>query len=115
MRRTLRCDGIIPQYAASDGQSDGAREDGPHQVRAICAWLAEHGARPGFDVTVDGETPAADPGAAASAVARWADAGCTWWLETRWGGSEDLAERIAAIRERIAAGPPSSTRPEQPR
>ncbi len=54
----------------------------------------------------DGETPADDPEAAAAAVVAWAKAGCTWWLETRWGVQEDLAERMSAMRERLEAGPP---------
>jgi len=91
MRRALRCDGVIPQYRAS--------EPGPADAAAVRAWLSEHGAPDGFDVIADGETPAADRSTAAATVAEWAKAGCTWWLETRWDAPE-------AFRERIAAGPP---------
>jgi alkanesulfonate monooxygenase SsuD/methylene tetrahydromethanopterin reductase-like flavin-dependent oxidoreductase (luciferase family) len=84
MRRVLRCDGVIPGYAG-----------GPTAVREMCAWLAEQGAPPGFDVLAEGETPASE---AAAVVAPWADAGCTWWMETRWG-------KPAEIRDRITAGP----------
>jgi Luciferase-like monooxygenase len=100
LRRVLRCDGIIPQY-----DLDG-REAGPDDVRALRGWLTEHGAEPGFDIVADGETPAHDPAAAAATVAPWADAGCTWWLETRWEMPHDSAERMRQIRERLAAGPP---------
>jgi len=41
--------------------------------------------------------------AAAAAAARWASAGCTWWLETRWEARDTMAERIAA-------GPPRCRR-----
>jgi hypothetical protein len=100
LRRALRCDGIIPQY-----QLDG-RPAGPDDARALRAWMADHGARPGQEIVADGETPADDHAAAASQVAAWADAGCTWWLETRWGeGGEPQ------MRERLAAGPPSQLRP----
>ncbi len=92
MRRALRCDGIIPQYRAES-------EPGPQDARAVRTWLSENGARPGFDVIADGETPASDPAAAAAHAARWAAAGCTWWLETRWS---DRAE----FRARLEAGPP---------
>ncbi len=106
LRRALRCDGIIPQY-----DLDG-REPGPDDVRALRGWLAGHGAGPGFDIVADGETPADDPAAAGAKVAPWADAGCTWWLETRWEMPHESAERMSQIRERLAAGPP---RPAGPR
>ncbi|HEX3921656.1 MAG TPA: LLM class flavin-dependent oxidoreductase [Streptosporangiaceae bacterium] len=101
LRRALRCDGIIPQYQAGDG-----RDEGPRDARALRAWLTEHGAAPGFDMVAEGETPAGDPAAATAIVAPWADAGCTWWLETRWEMPHDSAERMGEIRERLAAGPP---------
>jgi alkanesulfonate monooxygenase SsuD/methylene tetrahydromethanopterin reductase-like flavin-dependent oxidoreductase (luciferase family) len=103
LRRALRCDGIIPQY-----QLDG-RAEGPDDARAVRAWLAGHGAGPGFDVVADGETPAGDPAAAAAVAGAWADAGCTWWLETRWEMPHESAERMGQIRERLAAGPPPAT------
>jgi alkanesulfonate monooxygenase SsuD/methylene tetrahydromethanopterin reductase-like flavin-dependent oxidoreductase (luciferase family) len=102
MRRALRCDGIIPQY-----QLDG-RDGGPDDARALRAWLAGHGASPGFDMVAEGETPPDDPAGAAAAVAPWADAGCTWWLETRWEMPHDSDDWMAEIRGRLAAGPPSA-------
>jgi alkanesulfonate monooxygenase SsuD/methylene tetrahydromethanopterin reductase-like flavin-dependent oxidoreductase (luciferase family) len=90
MRRVLRCDGIIPQYQV------GARDPEPADARAAATWLTEHGARAGFDVIADGETPATDPAAAARSVAAWAGAGCTWWLETRWSAAEEMPARLAA-------------------
>jgi alkanesulfonate monooxygenase SsuD/methylene tetrahydromethanopterin reductase-like flavin-dependent oxidoreductase (luciferase family) len=91
MRRVLACDGIVPQY-------DG-REGTPDDVRALKAWLLERGADPSIDVIAEGETPGADPAA-------WAEAGCTWWLETRWELPHHVPERMQQVRERIAAGPP---------
>jgi hypothetical protein len=93
MRRVLRCDGIIPQYAPADG------EPGPAQAAEVRQWLTGQGLPAGFDVIADGETPAGDAAAAAAAVAPWAAAGCTWWLETRWEARDQF-------RERLAAGPP---------
>ncbi len=101
MRRVLRCDGIIPQY-----QLDG-REARPDDARAAREWLAEQGASPGLDMVADGETPADDPEAASALVTPWAEAGCTWWLETRWNLSGDAGERAHTVRERLAAGPPA--------
>jgi len=103
LRRALRCDGIIPQYDLE------GREAGPDDARELARWLAGHGTRPGFDIVADGETPARDRAAAAAVVGPWADAGCTWWLETRWEMPHDSAERMSQIRERLAAGPPSGT------
>ena len=94
MRRVLRCDGIIPQEAAVG--------DYP----AMRAWLAERGARPDLDVLAEGETPTGDPAAGAAIVAPWAEAGCTWWMETRWAMPHNGEDRMREIRERISAGPP---------
>lgn len=104
LRRVLRCDGIIPQYP-------GERTAVPDDARAVRAWLADHGAGPGLDVVADGQTPATDPAAAAEQVAAWAGAGCTWWLETRWGAAEELPEGMGDMGERLAAGPPSAPVP----
>jgi alkanesulfonate monooxygenase SsuD/methylene tetrahydromethanopterin reductase-like flavin-dependent oxidoreductase (luciferase family) len=103
MRRVLRCDGVIPQYQPDD------REGDPDDARALRAWLTEHGARADFDVIAEGETPADDRVAAAAGAALWADAGCTWWLETRWEMPHHIAERMRQVRERLAAGPPPGT------
>jgi alkanesulfonate monooxygenase SsuD/methylene tetrahydromethanopterin reductase-like flavin-dependent oxidoreductase (luciferase family) len=101
LRRALRCDGIIPQYQLDDG-----RDPGPADARDVRGWLDQHGAAPGFDIVADGETPAEDRAAAAALVAPWADAGCTWWLETRWEMPHDSADRMSQIEQRLAAGPP---------
>jgi alkanesulfonate monooxygenase SsuD/methylene tetrahydromethanopterin reductase-like flavin-dependent oxidoreductase (luciferase family) len=101
MLRVLRCDGVIPEYYL-----DG-RQHTPDDARAVKTWLTSHGASPGLDMIADGETPAGDRAAAAAAVVPWAEAGCTWWLETRWALPDDPAERSRQVRERLAAGPPA--------
>lgn len=90
MRRVLGCDGVIPQY---QGQAS------PDEARRLRAWLTAHGARPDIDIIAEGETPADDP-------VPWAEAGCTWWLESRWEMPHHSGQRMAQMRERIAAGPP---------
>jgi alkanesulfonate monooxygenase SsuD/methylene tetrahydromethanopterin reductase-like flavin-dependent oxidoreductase (luciferase family) len=95
MRRVLRCDGVIPGHGHSPGS-----------VRDMRAWLAARGAPPTVDVLTEGETPAGDPARAAELVAPWAEAGCTWWMETRWEMPHHSAERMTEVRARIAAGPP---------
>ncbi len=102
MRRVLRCDGIIPQYDL------GGRDATPQDALAMRAWLAERGARPDLEVIADGETPADDPAAASARVTPWAEAGCTWWLETRWEMPHDAQDRMREVRQRLAAGPPAA-------
>jgi alkanesulfonate monooxygenase SsuD/methylene tetrahydromethanopterin reductase-like flavin-dependent oxidoreductase (luciferase family) len=96
MRRVLKCDGVIPGHVG-----------GPDDIRAMRAWLAERGAPADLDVLAEGETPPDDAAAARAHVAPWADAGCTWWMETRWDMPRHSPERMHQIRERIAAGPPT--------
>lgn len=101
MRRVLRCDGVVPQYQVTERE---ATADDAHALRA---WLTEHGAGPDFDLVAEGETPDDDPAAARAGVAPWAEAGCTWWLETRWEMPHDAPDRMVQVRKRIAAGPPT--------
>lgn len=100
MNRALRCEGVVPQY---QGVEEGGER--PEQAKAIREWLDGHGGT-GIDLIVQGETPTDDPAAARDLVAGWADAGCTWWLETRWEMPHGTAERMRQVRERLAAGPP---------
>jgi alkanesulfonate monooxygenase SsuD/methylene tetrahydromethanopterin reductase-like flavin-dependent oxidoreductase (luciferase family) len=95
LRRVLRCDGVIPAGA-----------DSPEAIRELRAWLSDHGAPPTLDVLSEGETPAGDPARAAEIVAPWADAGCTWWMETRWQMPHHTDDRMREVRSRIEAGPP---------
>ena len=37
-------------------------------------------------------------------IAPWAEAGATWWLESRWGGA---TPKVEEMRRRIAGGPPA--------
>ncbi|WP_033340496.1 LLM class flavin-dependent oxidoreductase [Catenuloplanes japonicus] len=92
MRRVLRCDGVVPQFAG---------EGGPADLREMRAWLAERGAAPGLDVISEGESTGPET------VRPWADAGATWWLETRWGSMETTDQRVSDMTTRIEAGPPA--------
>jgi alkanesulfonate monooxygenase SsuD/methylene tetrahydromethanopterin reductase-like flavin-dependent oxidoreductase (luciferase family) len=103
MRRALRCDGLLPSVLDGDAQ----RGVTPDDVRAMRRWLEEQGGPwPGFDVVMEGETPAGDPQAARALVAPWEDAGCTWWLDARWEMPHESPERMRQVRERLEAGPP---------
>jgi alkanesulfonate monooxygenase SsuD/methylene tetrahydromethanopterin reductase-like flavin-dependent oxidoreductase (luciferase family) len=91
LRRAQRCEGVIPTGAET-----------PDEIRAMREWLD----RPEQDVLAEGETPGDDTAEAAAIVRPWAEAGCTWWMETRWEMPHHSPERMAEIRARIAAGPP---------
>ena len=113
VRRALRWDGILPAKMTGPGQFEAVT---PEDVRQIAAYVREHRAPetpektgfppetrffPPFDIVVDGQTPGADPAAAAERVRPFAEAGATWWIETLWGESE-----LEAVRQRILQGPP---------
>ena len=106
MRRVLRGDGLLPVCMDRSGFRPTTTED----IEAMLGWLISRGThlglQSGFDVVMEGETPADDPTAAARVVARWATAGCTWWLETRWEMPHHSPDRMRQVRERLEAGPP---------
>ena len=90
MRRVLRCDGVVPQIEIA-----GTARDRPTTFARCCAWLAERG-RDDLDVVIDGETPQAIRPRHRHTSGRWADAGATWWLETRWEMPHNSDERMRA-------------------
>ena len=102
MARVLRCQGILP--VAYDG--DKGRPLAPADVAEIRAWLSERSEAP-IDIVVEGTTPT-EAGAAAEVVAPWATAGATWWIDARWDLPHHSPERLAAVRERLGAGPPTA-------
>lgn len=103
MRRVLRCDGLLPVSMGGDG----LRPTTPEDIVAMRSWLEDNGGtRPGFDVVMEGSTPADNAETAAETVRRWADAGCTWWLESRWESAGGDEQRAAEVRRRLEAGPP---------
>ncbi|MBW3614895.1 MAG: LLM class flavin-dependent oxidoreductase [Actinobacteria bacterium] len=103
MRRVLGCDGVVPVCMGTAGIRPTTEAD----IRAMIGWLDDHGGRrPGFDVVMEGETPAAGADEAVDTVARWEAAGCTWWLESRWQVEGGDDERRRVVLERLEAGPP---------
>ena len=103
MRRVMRCDGILPCVIGEDRQM---RDVTPDDIRAIKAFVEANRAEPGpFDIVMEGETPGDNADQAAAIVGKWADAGATWWVETRWELPRD-AEGLKVARERVLQGPP---------
>jgi hypothetical protein len=101
MRRAVRWDGIIVQAQDESGRP----ATGPEPLHDVREYV--HRERPPdladrpFDIIVDGSTPADNPDAAAATARAHAEAGATWWTEVDWSDSS-----VAAMRARIAAGPP---------
>lgn len=100
MRRALRWDGCLP-YKKTD-ENPYAPLD-PADVSELRAWATANtqGDRR-FDIALEGSTPVDDLRAAVEQVQPLAEAGATWWIESRW----DEANDPDAIRARIAQGPP---------
>ena len=94
LRRAARWDGWIVS-AIDEHQSVWF---GPDRLADSVAYLQHQGAGNGFDVAVNGTTPAGG----STLPAEYAEAGATWWFESLFGlrGSHDQ------LRERVAAGPP---------
>jgi len=97
--RAIRWDGLLP-YALP------GHEWSPALLSEVREWIAERRPLDGFDIVVEGTTPAADREAAAGIVAPWAEAGATWWVESDWEGGT-----VEAVHLRIAAGPPRKASP----
>jgi alkanesulfonate monooxygenase SsuD/methylene tetrahydromethanopterin reductase-like flavin-dependent oxidoreductase (luciferase family) len=99
MSRVARYDGWMPNWMPIPGES---QEPSPRRLAEAREWLAERRSLDGFDIVVEGTTPADDSKAASAEARRWADAGATWWIESDWSNWD-----VAPMRRRIEAGPPS--------
>lgn len=111
MRRAARWDGWLPNYVPLGVTAEGAADTFTAELFAEGAgWIRQHRAaegRPvdGYDLVMEGTTPADDPDAAAELVRPWAVAGATWWLDSDWSTMEPDIVREASDR-RLRAGPP---------
>ncbi|MGB3328358.1 MAG: LLM class flavin-dependent oxidoreductase [Thermomicrobiales bacterium] len=97
MSRAARWDGVLVSLRGSEEPPT------PDDVREIVAWLRAHrdGDAP-FDVILEGVSPGDDPDAARAQLQPYADAGVTWWIESRWEAPND----VETLRQRIRQGPP---------
>lgn len=99
MQRALRYDGLLPNKLDANGQALAIT---PDDIRAMRAYVQEHRTlTTPFEIIAEGETPGAQPEQAADLVRPFAEAGATWWMESRWGGNP-----LAEVRARIRQGPP---------
>jgi Luciferase-like monooxygenase len=100
MARVLRYDGLLPNVRSADGEP---REITPDDIHAMAGYIAERRTlTTPFDLVMEGETPGDDPAKAAEIVRPFAEAGATWWNESRWGALQD----VELVRARIRQGPP---------
>ena len=104
MSRVLRYDGWLPYWLSKRDDPDGlARPETATELAEVRDWIAARRSLEGFEIVIEGSTPADDRAAAAATVNAWADAGATWWLEVDWSNFE-----LAPQRRRIEGGPPST-------
>ena len=99
MSRAVRYDGVLPNVLRGEHGTGG--ELTPALLAEMRSWIGRRRSVEGFDIVVEGTTPADDAVAAAAVVSPWRDAGATWWVEADWSSFEE-----EAMRRRIAAGPP---------
>jgi alkanesulfonate monooxygenase SsuD/methylene tetrahydromethanopterin reductase-like flavin-dependent oxidoreductase (luciferase family) len=98
MARAAKWDGIIPSMS-----DDPFRQPGPDDIRDVVAWMRDHRADDApFEVVLEGVSPPNDPAWAQETLRPLADAGATWWIESRWEAPNDPA----TLLERIRQGPP---------
>ncbi|MBV9020204.1 MAG: LLM class flavin-dependent oxidoreductase [Ktedonobacteraceae bacterium] len=99
MQRALRYDGLLPNKMPDDGEIT------PADIQAMKTFIArERSSATPFDIVWEGETPGENHGQASDIVRPWAEAGATWWMETRWGTWSSSREQ--QVRTRIRQGPP---------
>jgi alkanesulfonate monooxygenase SsuD/methylene tetrahydromethanopterin reductase-like flavin-dependent oxidoreductase (luciferase family) len=99
MSRAARWDGAVPAYRLPSGEFV---QFTPEAIRELRSFVEDRrGSADGFDIVVDGVTPAGDE-AALERVRGLGDAGATWWIEAMW----EAPCGLEAVRERIKAGPP---------
>ncbi len=98
MARAAKWDGVLPSVFASPFD-----QLTPEHVADVCAWVREH--RPDdapFEVVIEGVSPGDDPAWIEDTLRPLADAGATWWIESRWEAPNDPDTLLARIRQ----GPP---------
>jgi alkanesulfonate monooxygenase SsuD/methylene tetrahydromethanopterin reductase-like flavin-dependent oxidoreductase (luciferase family) len=103
MARALRYDGILPNFVSSNGEP--AAIPPVEEMAEMIEYIRQQRNGQPYDVIMEGETPGDNPAEARALVQPWVEAGCTWWIEHRWGelNSPNVLE---IVRKRIRQGPP---------
>lgn len=97
MNRAIEWDGILPTFKGAQPMEQMK----PETVRDVAAWIGEHrtSTQP-FDIVLEGVTSGV-PAEDRQQLQPLADAGATWWVESRWDDT-----RPEALLARIRQGPP---------
>lgn len=100
MNRAMRYDGLLAAKLGGTAQEPGVT---PVVIREMRGYVEENraGEEP-FDIVMEGVTPGDDLEKAASIVRPFAEAGATWWIESRWTPPNEPED----LRKRIRQGPP---------
>jgi hypothetical protein len=102
MQRVLRYDGLLPDKKNADGSFAQVM---PDDVREMKAYIeANREQTTPFDIVWEGETPGDNRSRIEDIIRPYAEAGITWWLESRWGYPESVP--LDEVRTRIKQGPP---------
>lgn len=107
MARAARCDGLLPNFRGAGGQVAEGQHPLAQWERAvteISALRTELGFTGPYDVVYEAATDYADPTAARQLVRDVEGIGATWYLDADWTAASE--DPIAALRRRIAPGPP---------
>ena len=101
LARSARWDGII---AVDMSRGQNAEEViSPEAVANVKAWMDEHRITTTlFDIIVEGVTKGSDREETRTRLQPLANAGATWWIESRW----DDDESSESLLDRIRQGPP---------
>lgn len=103
MARALRYDGILPTVL------DAKRQHHPltaKSVAEIAAFAKTNRPKESpFDIVVEGETQGDMLEEVVEKIRPFANAGATWWIETRWSAPRN-DEGLQTVRLRIEQGPP---------
>lgn len=96
MSRAAKWDGILPTMA-------GNAEIFPETIAEIKAWIEAHrdDDQP-FDIVLEGVTDGNDAASTRDTLAPLADAGVTWWIESRWESTDTPEVLLEPVRQ----GPP---------
>ena len=97
MARAATWDGILPSLSAKFAQPT------PADLKEIRTWMDDHRSndRP-YDVILEGVSPGNHPAWTEETLRPLAEAGATWWIESRWEAPNDVETLIARVRQ----GPP---------
>jgi alkanesulfonate monooxygenase SsuD/methylene tetrahydromethanopterin reductase-like flavin-dependent oxidoreductase (luciferase family) len=97
MRRVLKCDGLIPEKASTEGQPG---EISPEDIRAMRAYVqANRKLDTPFDIIMQGKTVDCSRVQIQEKIGPYIEAGATWWIEELYGIPEEK------VIERLKQGP----------